>query len=182
MDVDTTGSIAAALPVVKETPPQAVVVNIRQTEGNGLTVARELRNALGAEALVVLVGSAELPLTAQQRQAAAAKHGIDLWVPRALDPVALETVLWTELTRRFRPREAPRGAPGLVERLRGVTGDDVKTFLTKERYIIPTPPRDPEEEPGWIELFNSPPTPDVLKKLLTKDIAIGKKRRDDGAA
>jgi hypothetical protein len=152
---------------------------MRQTEGNGLVAAKELRKAVGDKVLLIVTGPLDRPVSNAQRAEISRRHDVDTWVTRSIDIPTLEVVLWNELLRRFLPREGRAGAPRLTLRERialirarvsSITRADVKAFLFREYHIIPTPPRDPDEEPGWIELLNSPPTLANVKKLLTKDL------------
>lgn len=99
------GSVGDALAAAGKEPPQAVVFNLRQVDGNGLTAAAAYRKAAGAEVLLVVTGLPDQPTTAEQRQSLLTRHQVDLWPSRALEPEALEALLTHELRQRAQARE-----------------------------------------------------------------------------
>jgi hypothetical protein len=120
-DTHVFGTMDELIAASAQTRPHAVVLNIRQVEGNGLTAATALRKALGVEPMLLVVGpAAEVP-TPEQRQAVARRHRADLWVPRVLDIPTLDVLLWSELVQRCLPREVRAGAaPGTLDPVRGI--------------------------------------------------------------
>lgn len=177
-DVVGCGTLAEALAVCDSTPPQAIVATLRQVDDNGLVAGQALRAKVGPDVFLLVHGPADTRKSPAQRQALADRHAVDTWSETALEVDGIESVVWNELNRRHRPRTEEAPPVSLLERARSVTTSDVKEFLTKDRPLIPTPPRAPDEEPGWIELLNAPPTAENLKRLLRKDIGV--RRRSQG--
>jgi CheY-like chemotaxis protein len=175
-DIESCGRLEEAMQAVTTRPPHAVVATLRQLEDNGLVAGRTLRSRLGPDPFIVVHGAADTRKSSADRQTLADRHGVDVWSESALEPDGIEVVVWGELIRRNRPKAAP--PPSLLERARSTSTDDVKAFLTKDRPLIATPPRAADEEPGWMELLNAPPTTANLKRLLTKDIGGARKPKD----
>jgi hypothetical protein len=170
------GTITQALAALKGAPPpHAIVGTLRQIDDNGLVAGKALRAEVGKDVYILVHGAADTRKTAAERQAIADRHGVDTWSEIALEPDGIASVLGGELHRRHRPRTATVTPLGLMDRARSVTKEDVKAFLTKDRPLIPTPIRAPDEPPGWIELLNAPPTAANLKALLTKEIGVRRK-------
>ncbi|MDP2315536.1 MAG: hypothetical protein Q8P41_21740 [Pseudomonadota bacterium] len=177
-EVEGVGTLAEALVAGVARPPHAIVATLRQVDDNGLVAGRALRQKLGAGIYILVHGCADARKTATDRQTLADRHGVDTWSETALEPEGMEAVVWGELDRRYRPRASAAERKSLLARARSLTANDVKAFLTKDRPLIATPPRAPDEEPGWIELLNAPPTAENLKRLLSKEI--GGKRKAQG--
>lgn len=173
------GTITQALADLKTSPPpHAIVATLRQIDDNGLVAGKALRAVLGRDVYILVHGAADSRKTAAERQGIAERHGVDVWSETVLEPEGIAAVVGGELHRRHRPRAAAATPASLFQRARSVTKEDVKAFLTKDRPLIPTPPRGPDEPPGWIELLNAPPTAANLKALLTKEI--GGRRKSEG--
>lgn len=173
------GTITQALAELKGCPPpHAIVASLRQIDDNGLVAGKALRAALGRDVYILVHGAADTRKTAAERQSIAERHGVDVWSESVLEPEGIAAVIGGEMHRRHRPRAASTTPASLWQRLRSLTREDVKAFLTKDRPLISTPPRGPDEPPGWIELLNAPPTVANLKALLTKEI--GWRRKSEG--
>jgi response regulator RpfG family c-di-GMP phosphodiesterase len=175
-DIESCDRLEEAMQAATARPPHAVVATLRQIEDNGLVAGKTLRTRLGPDAFIVVHGAADTRKSSADRQILAERHGVDVWSESALEPEGIESVVWGELFRRNRPKVPP--PPTLLERARATTAEDVKTFLNKDRPLLPTPYRAPDEEPGWIELLNAPPTSENLKRLLTKEIGGPRKARE----
>ncbi len=83
----------------------AVVISVRQTEGNGLTAARTMRDAIGADVLIIVVGPADEAMSTERRAQLIARHGVDVWIPRPIDPHTLQILLAGELAKRTSARQ-----------------------------------------------------------------------------
>ncbi len=177
-DVLGCGTLAETLATCEATPPHAIVATLRQVDDNGLVTGQALRAKVGPDVFILVHGPADTRKTPAQRQALSERHGVDMWSETALEPVGIEAVVWNELNRRHRPRAVAPPTLSLLARARAVSSDDVRTFLTKDRPLIPTPPRGEDEEPGWIELLNARPTAENLKRLLWKDIVPRRKAQN----
>ncbi|MDP2311052.1 MAG: hypothetical protein Q8P18_33840 [Pseudomonadota bacterium] len=179
------GTMTQALAVLNEGhPPDAIVLTLRQADDNGLVAGKALRALVGPDVYILVHGAADMRPgarrpAASERQGIATWHGVNGWSEAVLEPEAIESVVGGELHRRHRA-QVPVAAPvSLLTRARAVTREDMKAFLTKDRPLVPTPPRAPDEPPGWIELLNAAPTAANLKALLTKEIG-GMPRRSEG--
>ena len=116
----------------------AVVLTLKQADGNGLVLGKRLREKFG-EAPYFLVHGATVPAkTTEERLALAARHNVDLWVANLIEPVGLEAALVGELNRRFRKREPAAAAGGDNEPTwrqllaAPATVENVKKMLTKD--------------------------------------------------
>ena len=107
------GSVGDALPAAGKEAPHAVVFNLRQVDGNGLTAAAAYRKAAGPEVLLVVLGVPDQATSPEQRQALQSRHQVDLWPSRTLEPEALEALLSHELRQRSvaRDRKTAASAP-----------------------------------------------------------------------
>ena len=117
----------------------AIVLTLKQIEGNGLVLARALRARFGPEPYILVHGSTVPAHAADERAKLCARHGVDLWAAQALDAHALESALWAELERHFRPRVRAVDEVDDVDTWRSVlTGpasvDNMKKLLTKDLF------------------------------------------------
>ena len=147
---------AEAREQLKGRKPDAVMLTLRQLEGNGLVLGKEMRARLGGDALILVHGDSNPPATSAERAQAAAAHGVSGWMPSTLEPPHIDALIGTALARRYQPA-VDRERKSAWERL-PANRSRVWEFLTRHRHIIPTPYRSPEEPPGWIEILNGPPT------------------------
>lgn len=146
-DIVGAGTLADAMAVTTGTV-HAVVLTLKQVEENGLALAKKLREKFGPEPYFVVHGPSVPARSTEERAMLAERHKVDMWLPNALEPDGLEVALWSELERRFRPKERPKSS---VE-----SADD---------------------EPSWSELLRAPPSVENVRKLLTKDLGGPIKRR-----
>lgn len=162
-------------------PPQAVVLSIRQAEGNGVVAAKALRAAIGPRPFVLVHGAADQPMNQEQRQVQMQRHGVDSWLTRPVDTHTLEVVLWNEVVIRFVPKAPRAEAPTAGERMRA-TAAEVKTTLTRHHHLLPNPePAAPGEEPSWLELLNAPVSAESVRRLFQKPLRLGAARRTHAA-
>lgn len=91
---------APAVDAARALAAQAVVISVRQTEGNGLTAARVMRDAMGVDVLIIVVGPADEAMSNERRAQLTQRHGVDLWIPRPVDPHTLQILLTGELSKR----------------------------------------------------------------------------------
>lgn len=156
---------AEAKGVAAAKTPEAVVLTLRQFDGNGLALGKALRAQLGGDVLILVHGDANPPLGAAERAQAAALHGVSGWLPGTLEAPHMDSLIRSALARRYQPK---------VDRERRTQWEETRTrsgvweFLTRPRHLIPTPPRAPDEPPGWIEILNGPPTLANMRLLLAK--------------
>lgn len=110
-DVRGFATVAEAIAGAHGHPPHAVVLTIRQTDGNGLTEGERYRKAVGADPMVVVHGTPDEAVTPERRRQWMTRHLVDLWIPRGLDAPTLEVLMWNELLQRCLPRERRVATP-----------------------------------------------------------------------
>lgn len=166
-DVMESGTPKEALDMLKAYGADAMVATLRQMEGNGLAACKTLREAAGKDAYLLVHGPTTAPTTGSARKVAAKFHRADAWAGTVLAPDEMDVIVWNELNARQRSSEVAR--QGFWRRL-GHVRRDVWELLTRQHHLIPTPPRSPDEPPGWIEILNGPPSLSNLRRLVTKPL------------
>lgn len=162
------GSVGDAQAAAGKEPPHAVVFNLRQVEGNGLTAAAAYRKTAGPEVLLVVLGVPDQPTSAEQRQLLVSRNQVDLWPTRVLEPEALDALLSHELRQRSLQRER-KAAASAAERS-AATPAAAKTAPTAPAPRAPAAP--PPKATGFAR----------LKELATMDVGELFKKGARGAA
>lgn len=152
-DVVGVGTLPEAQVAAAAEVPAAVVLSLRQTEGNGLSAAGALRSAVGPKVFLVVLGAPDGAVTAEQRQQMMKRHSVDSWSVQALDAPTLELVLSSGIRERQPPRErqaapaapAPKPLPGplAAASAESSVSGRVKAFLTAPLFGTGTPANRP---------------------------------------
>ncbi|MFZ5479633.1 MAG: hypothetical protein ACOZNI_22900 [Myxococcota bacterium] len=156
-----------ATDAIRKAPPDAIVATLRQVEENGLLVAKALRALVGKDCFILVHGPTTSCTTADERRQVLAAHGVDQWAPSVLDGHDLMVVLGSRATLHLVKREPPKT---FWQRVRATRWRDVWAFLTKHHHVFPTPPPRADGKPTWLEILNGPPSPQNVRRLMTKSI------------
>ena len=98
-------SVAEGLEIVKKTPPNFAVVDLRLEDGNGLDVIKELSKHKSDSRIVMLTGYGNLPTAV-----AAVKAGAIDYIAKPVDADDVESALLASPESKAKPPENPMSA------------------------------------------------------------------------
>ena len=98
-------SVAEGLEIVKKTPPNFAVVDLRLEDGNGLDVIKELSKNKSDSRIVMLTGYGNLPTAV-----AAVKAGAIDYIAKPVDADDVESALLASPESKAKPPENPMSA------------------------------------------------------------------------
>ena len=98
-------SVAAGLDIVRKSPPNFAVVDLRLEDGNGLDVIKELSKSKTDSRIVMLTGYGNLPTAV-----AAVKAGAIDYIAKPVDADDVESALLASPESKAKPPENPMSA------------------------------------------------------------------------
>ena len=104
-EVKEAKSVAEGLEIVKKTPPNFAVVDLRLEDGNGLDVIKELSKSKSEARIVMLTGYGNLPTAV-----AAVKAGAIDYIAKPVDAEDVESALLASPESKAKPPENPMSA------------------------------------------------------------------------
>ena len=104
-EVKEAKSVAEGLKIVKDTPPNFAVVDLRLEDGNGLDVIKELSKNKKDSRIVMLTGYGNLPTAV-----AAVKAGAIDYIAKPADADDVESALLASPESKAKPPENPMSA------------------------------------------------------------------------